>query len=179
MSFVYHNDSAIGKILILGVGNILLEDEGVGVHVAHALQEMPLPDSVLVIDGGTSPDIPYLVDEQLAHCKHIGSSKGVVDKLIVIDAVKGGGEAGSIYRFAPDDIRVATETLWSAHHMDLLESLRMLALEVKPKEIVIIGIEPKEVGWGLKLSPEIKGKMPIIIETLLRETRGGNSNVGL
>lgn len=143
------------KLFILGVGNLLLKDEGVGVHVARALQEMSLPEGVEVVDGGTSPDPLYLVEG--------------VDKLVVVDAMRAGGEAGSIYRLAPEDITARPGVLISTHQMGLLESLRAMSLKGGPREVVIIGVEPKEMGWGLKLSPELEGRFPKILEAVLKE----------
>jgi hydrogenase maturation protease len=90
---VYHKAEGAQKpanatrVAILGVGNILLKDEGVGIHVIHALQDNPLltDAGVELIDGGTSPNVSYLLDG--------------ADRLIVIDAVEGGCEPGTIYRF--------------------------------------------------------------------------------
>jgi len=143
------------KCVILGVGNLLLKDEGIGVHIAQALQKMPLPDGVEVVDGGTSPDLPYLVEG--------------ADKLIVVDAVQAGGEPGSIYRLTPEDVAARPDALLSAHQMDLLASLRTMRLDGGPKEMVIIGVEPREIGWGLELSPELKEKLPQIVQAVLTE----------
>ena len=82
--------------MILGVGNLLLRDEGVGVHVAVNLQEFPLPDRMEVIEGGTDGfKLFHLIME--------------ADRLIVVDCVKGGDEPGSIYRF---DIEEGWEFSW-------------------------------------------------------------------
>lgn len=151
--------------MILGVGNLLLRDEGIGVHVAQALQEMSLPDGVEVLDGGTSPDLPYLVEG--------------ADKLIVVDAVRVGGEPGSVYRLTPEDIAAQPDVggelappLISTHQMGLFESLRAMSLKGGPREVVIIGMEPKQMDWGLELSPELEERFPQILEAVLREVRG-------
>ena len=141
--------------MILGVGNLLLRDEGVGVHVARSLLEMALPEGVKVLDGGTSPDLPYLVEE--------------AEKVVVVDAVQAGGEPGAIYRLTPEDVAARSETLISAHQMSLLENLRAMSLESGPREVVIIGVEPKEISWGLELSPELKEKLPQIVQAVLTE----------
>ena len=144
------------KIVVLGVGNLLLRDEGVGVHVAHALQRMPLPAGVEVIDGGNSPDVLCLLDG--------------VDRLIVVDAVEGGQGAGAIYRFQPQDVTPAPETVTSLHQLGLLEGLRLAGCAGKrPPDVVIIGVEPKEICWGLELTPELERRVPQIIELILRE----------
>lgn len=145
--------------MVLGVGNILLKDEGIGVHAAHALQEMPLDEGVEVIDGGTSPDIIPLVEG--------------ADKLIVIDAALGGEEPGTIYRFSPEDIAAKSAGLVSAHQMSFVENLRtMKGLGIEPREVVIIGVEPKEMNWGLEPSPELQERIPKIVKAVLQEAKG-------
>lgn len=145
------------KIVILGVGNILLQDEGIGVHVVRELQTQNLPPNVELIDAGTATlDILPLIEG--------------VSKLVVIDAVKGRGEYGTIYRFLPEEIESEKEVVTSLHQMGLLETLSMLEkMGHKPNSTVIIGIEPKEITWGLELSKEIKEKIPEIIELVLNE----------
>lgn len=139
----------------MGVGNLLLRDEGIGIHVAHALQEMMLPDCVEVLDGGTSSDLPYLVEG--------------ADKLVVVDAMRAGGEPGAVYRLTPEDVAARFDILISAHQMGLLESLRAMNSESEPREVVIIGVEPKEMDWGLEPSPELREKLPEIVQAVLRE----------
>jgi len=144
--------------IVVGVGNILLKDEGIGVHIAHALQQTDIPHDIKVIDVGTSPDLSYYVE----NC----------DKLIIVDAVKGRGKPGTIYRFHPHDVNMKSEGMASAHELGLGQSFEMMRLMGnEPKEIVIIGIEPKEIDWGTELSPEIKAKMPEIINIVLDEIK--------
>jgi hydrogenase maturation protease len=139
---------------VLGIGNILLKDEGVGCHVAHALEQMSLPD-VEVIEGGTCADAVQLLED--------------VDKLIIVDAVKGGGMPGQIYRFHLDDVTVEQKLLLSLHDMSLLDALILMKLGRNVGEAVIIGVEPRELDWGLELSPQLKGRMPRIIDAVLSE----------
>jgi len=146
------------RIVVLGIGNLLLKDEGIGVHIAHALQGTPPPAGAEldIIDGGTLPDAPLLFEE--------------VDKLIVVDAVQGGDEPGSIYRFHPEDIRLDSSIPMSLHQINLLENLWMMErFTQKPKDIVIIGVQPEDMRWGLELSPELQRRVPRIIEVVLRE----------
>jgi hydrogenase maturation protease len=139
--------------VILGVGNILLKDEGVGCHVAHALEKIPLPNTK-VIDGGTSPNV--LLPEDAA-------------KLIVVDAARGGGEPGEIYRFHLDDIASGQKPLLSLHDIGSIDNLLLMRLWHNIGETIIIGVEPKEIGWGLELSPELQEKIPRIVEAILEE----------
>lgn len=139
--------------IILGIGNVLLKDEGVGCHVAHALEEIPLPNTK-VIDGGTSPNI--LLPEDTG-------------KLIVVDAAKGGGMPGEVYRFRLDDIALERKSFLSLHDIGLIDNLLLMRLLHNTGETIIIGVEPKEIEWGLELSPELQEKIPRIVETILAE----------
>ncbi len=143
-------------IVIIGIGNLLMKDEGVGIHAIQEMEKLNLPADIKLIDGGTSPDlIAYLQAN---------------DKVIIIDAAKAGGEPGAIYRFKPEDIKAERSALDSAHELSIIESLNMLELTGSaPKEVIIIGVEPKEIDWGMELSPEIKKIMPKIIDAVRRE----------
>ena len=146
------------RVVVLGLGNLLLKDEGIGVHVAHALQDVSSPGNVAleVIDGGTLPDT--LV------------SLGEVDKLVVVDAVRGGEVPGAIYRFRPEDISLENEMLTSLHQINLLEDLWMTErFGQKPKEVVIIGVEPEDMSLGLELSDKLQQLIPRLIKVVLEE----------
>jgi hydrogenase maturation protease len=148
----------MGKF-VLGIGNALLKDEGIGCHVTNALAEIPLPD-VRIIDGGTYPDL----------WQYIGDT----DKLVIVDAVHGGGAPGQIYRFHPEDMTLEQKPLLSMHDMDFADNLRLMHLWHNISETVIIGVEPKEIDWGLELSPELQCKMPQIIDLVLSELNNTN-----
>jgi hydrogenase maturation protease len=143
----------MGKFVV-GIGNVLLRDEGVGCHVAQALEGVPLPDAE-VIDGGTCPDLLQLVAD--------------ADKLVIVDAVRGGGVPGQIYRFRPEDIEMENKRVLSLHDIGLIDNLKLAQLRCNVGETVIIGVEPRELGWGLELSPELEEKMPQIIDVVLDE----------
>jgi hydrogenase maturation protease len=143
----------MGKF-VLGIGNVLLRDEGIGCHVAHALEEIPLPD-VKIIDGGTCPDVLQFLED--------------TDKLVIVDAVKGGGTPGQIYRFHLEDITLEQKPFLSLHDVGLVDNLMLMQLWHNISEAIIIGVEPGEINWGLELSPELQEKMPQIIDTILSE----------
>jgi len=152
----------MGKFVV-GIGNVLLRDEGIGCHVVHALEEIPLPD-IKIIDGGICPNIlPTLED---------------TDKLIIVDAVKGGGTPGQIYRFQLEDISLEPKPFLSLHDMGLVDDLMLMQLwhpdEIGIGDAVIIGVEPKEIDWGLELSPELRVKIPQIIDAILVELNNTN-----
>ncbi len=147
------------------MGNLLLKDEGVGVHVIQALQDMPLEGhgETVIIDGGTCPDFLDLLPEG-------------AERLIIVDAVKGGGEPGSVYRFTPKDITFRRGIVTSVHQLGVAESLSMMEyLGVGPPSIVIIGVEPKQIDWGLEMSPELQERIPQITDLIKEEIDNGEA----
>ncbi len=152
----YQAGETPSRIVVIGVGNLLLKDEGIGIHAVRALQEINLPPDIKLIDGGTSPDL-------IAYTR-------AGDKMIIIDAAKAGGQPGNIYRFKPEDLAHGKGTLTSAHEMGVVENLKLMTLTGnEPRETVIIGIEPGEIDWGTELSSILKIKLPEIIEVVLGE----------
>ena len=144
------------RIVVIGVGNLLLKDEGVGIHAVKALQEIGLPPDVSLIDGGTSPDL-------MAYTQ-------AGDKLIIIDAAKAGGEPGAIYRFRPEDLAEEKGALTSAHELGVVQNLKLMSLlSNEPAEMIIIGIEPGEIDFGIELSAALQQKLPEIVEVVLKE----------
>jgi len=146
------------KTLVLGLGNILLKDEGIGVHIAHLLQKSTLPKNIEIIDGGTS-SLDILL------------SLRNIDKLIIIDALKCEKKPGTIYRMTPDDfeVKVDLEKL-SLHQMGLIETITILKrMGNLPQEIVIIGIEPEKIEPGTELSDTIKERLKDIESAVLHE----------
>ena len=145
------------RIVILGVGNLLLSDEGVGVHVANQLMEMDLPEGVEVYEGGTDGF-------------RLMSVVTGADRLIVVDAVKGGGEPGSIYRFDVNDAPSMPDSYkTSVHQIGILEVIHFSEFVGKGKtpEATIIGVEPKSLDMAMELTPEIAAKVPRVIELVL------------
>lgn len=146
------------RILVLGVGNLLLKDEGVGVHVARKLMEMDLPSHVEVLEGGTE-GLDLLDDIEGR------------DKVIVIDTVQAEQAPGTIYRFSDKDIEERPKSRLSLHDIDMTDLLKLAdVLGVKKPEVVVIGIEPKDMGTAsLELSPEIEALIPKVIDLVLKE----------
>lgn len=146
-------------ILILGIGNILLRDEGVGVRVIEAMRDLSLPEGVEILDGGTSGAdlIDELADRQ---------------KVIVIDAIKTDAEPGAIFRFSDKDLIARTEGTISLHEFGLVETLLATRqLGCAPQEVIIYGVQPKDISSGLELSAEIAALVPKVIHLVLREAQ--------
>jgi hydrogenase maturation protease len=147
------------RIVVLGIGNVILQDEGVGVHAVRELEGRDFPPHVQVIDGGTAlMDLLPVIQEAA--------------RIIVIDALKGGGEPGTIYRVTPDDLTADTERPLSLHQVGLLEVLGMARQLGGDPQVVIIGVEPQEISWGMELTPEVEAKLPRVVETVLEELKG-------
>ncbi|MGC8658717.1 MAG: HyaD/HybD family hydrogenase maturation endopeptidase [Desulfomonilaceae bacterium] len=147
------------RITVLGVGNILLRDEGVGVRVIEELKRnYTFPENVSLVDGGT---------QGLWLLATIQES----DHLIVVDAVLGGGEPGSIYRFEKEDLPKGLRLKQSAHDSDLVEALNLCSLlENGPKSVVVIGVEPQDITpFGLELSPEIECRVEDMVNRVIME----------
>ncbi len=147
------------KIVILGVGNLLLSDEGVGVHVANELVKLELPPGVTVVEGGTDGfRLINVITE--------------ADRLIVVDAVKGGGAPGSIYRFDINEVQNCPSGFkTSVHQIGILEVINLSGLIGKTPQTTVIGIEPESLEMGMELSPEVKAKIPRIIELIWDELK--------
>ena len=145
------------RITIIGLGNILMKDEGVGVWIARELEKINLPQSIEIIDGGTTSLDIFL-------------SMKNIHKLIIIDALKGGGKPGSIYRLYARDLLPASGSSVSLHQMNVLEALSIAKKTSDiPQEAVIIGVEPKEIDWGLGVTSDIKRKFTEITDIVLEE----------
>ena len=145
--------------MILGVGNLLLRDEGVGVHAAVNLQEFPLPDHIEVVEGGTDGfKLFHIIME--------------ADRLIVVDCVKGGDEPGSIYRFDIDDYDHFPDIYkTSVHQISIEEVITLSGTMRTPPKTTVVGIEPDELFMSMELSETVRSKLPKVLEIVL-ETAG-------
>ncbi len=141
----------------MGFGNLLLRDEGLGIHAVRALQERGLPEGVEAIDGGTSAiDIlPFL--EQ-------------VDLLIILDAVAGREVPGTLYRMGLADIGYEQQRHMSLHDINVPVVLQLCeAMGKKPPETLIIGLQPAVIEEGLELSPEVAAALPRLVDFVLKQ----------
>ncbi len=145
------------KILIIGIGNILMRDDGVGVRVIEKMRQMPIPADVEIIDGGVMGlNLLYYVEGR--------------KKVIVIDSVNIGKPPGTIYRFTENALIEKKELLRSAHGVDFTDVIKTSEfLGTKPEEIIFIGIEPEDISEGMELSPKLQSRIPRIIELVMKE----------
>ena len=138
--------------LVLGLGNILLSDEGVGVRAVEALiEQVPLPPDVEVLDGGTSG--MDLLD-QMAGRAH----------LIVVDAVRTGRPPASVVRLAGDEVPAFFSSRLSPHQLGLSDVLAVLRLmDAAPGRITVIGVEPVSLDLDLALSPAVAARLQEVV----------------
>ena len=145
------------KILILGLGNILLGDEGVGVRIAEHLASHSLPDEVEVIDGGT------------AGYELISFLEGR-EKVIMVDAIKTEDKPGSVYKVDLSILEDECTTHLSLHQIGLKNVVKMASLmEINP-EVILVGIVPKDYqSYKIGLTKEVEKAIPRVIDTILKE----------
>ena len=146
------------QIIILGVGNLLFTDEGVGIRVAEALQDhYEFPQNVRVVDGGTlGLNLLGVISE--------------ADYLIVVDAVRQGGEPGSLYRLAGEEIPKRIRAKNSLHQVEFLEALTCCQALDKVPETVIVGVEPEDITtMSIELTPTVHARVDELVEAVLKE----------
>ena len=148
---------SLKHILILGIGNILMKDDGIGVHVVQQIKNRDLPSDVDIMDGGVlGLNLLYYIEGR--------------KKVIVIDAVSVGNPPGTIYRFTEEALLEKKELLRSAHGVDFYDVIKTAELlGTKPEEVVFIGIEPEVIDEGMEISPSLEKRIPRVIELIFME----------
>lgn len=156
------------KIIVLGIGNILQSDEGIGVRVSQELDELyDFDHNVEVVDGGVLGLSLISVIER-------------ADRLIVVDAVKYGGAPGQLYRIPWENINDRTRYKDSLHQMDFIETMSVLPLIADPPKTVIIGVEPEDIEtWSLNLTPSVQGRLDDLCRMVLDELDSLNAKYRL
>lgn len=151
---------ATGRAVVLGVGNLIMGDEGVGVRCVERLEATgALPAGVTAIDGGTS------TNELLGDLEDL-------DLLVIVDAVASGGEPGSLVRLEGDQIPFAFSNKMSPHQHginDLLATLRLIGRA--PGRVVLLGVTPARIELGMELSPTVAAALPALCERVVAELR--------
>ena len=132
-----------GAIVVAGMGNLLMRDDGVGIHAVRAIENNP-PSGVRVLDVGTAilHALPLLEGAR---------------RVLVIDAVRAGGPPGSVYFLDSRDADLRNRAS-SIHSWGLLEALKLMGRGESP-EIYVLGVEPAEVDYGMELSPAVKAAL--------------------
>ena len=144
------------KITVLGVGNILMQDEGFGVRVVEEMQRRYLfPAKVQVLDGGTlgMELLPFI---------------SATECLLIIDAISGEKPPGSCYEFANEAVKAYFRGKVSMHELGIQDVLAALTVIEKPvQEIVVLGAEPASLEVGLELTPVVAACIEPVIKQAL------------
>lgn len=146
------------SVLVLGIGNLVMSDDAVGVFVAQRLQkEYRFADNVEIMDGGT------LGLDLLPKLENITN-------LIMIDAVETGEAAGTCVRLSGQELPIALQTKVSPHQMGLKDLLAVSELMGhSPKEMVLIGVQPGSIEMEVGLTPEVEAQLETLVSNVLDE----------
>ncbi len=148
------------SLLVLGLGNVLCSDDGLGVAAIEQLcRHYRIPERVRVLDGGTLG---------LSLLSHIRAS----DDVILVDAVNGASPPGTFIRLEGDEVGPAVRTRLSPHQIgvaDLLDALHLL--DAKPRSLLLLGLVPETLELGLDRSPPVEGQIPTLVKRIVGEAR--------
>jgi hydrogenase maturation protease len=161
-------------VLVLGLGNPLRRDDGIGPRVVELLESRGLPDDAAASDGGAAGfDLLRLLGEP----RVLG--RDAPQRVIIVDAADVGLEAGQFARFTPEQIGwLGAEDLAGSerkpagtlHGAGLAEALALArALERPLPEIVIYGMQPGSLDWGVGLTTEVEAALPLLVESVIEE----------
>ena len=147
-------------LLVLGLGNVLLEDDGVGAAaVSQLLARFEAPPDVRVLDGGTLG---------LSLLPHLQSA----DVVILVDAVRADDEPGTLVRLDGEDVAPAVGGRLSPHQVgvaDLLDGARWL--EQYPTRVVLLGVVPESMELVVGLSPSVQRSLGLLVDAVVEEAR--------
>jgi len=156
MTNAAHNGAR--AILVLGVGNIMRRDDGVGVRAVRALAaSAAAPPGVRLLEGG------------VAGLRLLGELQRYADVLI-IDAVAGASPPGTIYRLTPDELP-ADRGPFSAHDVSVRELVSAAACLGAAPRVRILGVQPLDVSIGEELTPPLRAALPHVVDAAIEELR--------
>ncbi|RLB05678.1 MAG: hypothetical protein DRG59_00825 [Deltaproteobacteria bacterium] len=144
----------MAKNIILGIGNLLMKDDGIGIHIVNRLNEIDLPKGIEAIDGATfTLDLLPIFQE--------------AEKILIVDAVKGGGPPGSIYYLTPQNLKDEKSRILSLHQIGFLDVIETAKELGYCADIRILGVEPHDISWGMELSDTLDKKFDDILDAVL------------
>ena len=145
-------------VTVLGVGNILLQDEGFGVRVIEEMtRRFSFPPYVQVLDGGTlGMELLRFLDG--------------TEKLILVDAIAGGQPPGTLYQFYNDEVTAYFKEKVSAHELGIQDVLAVLGVLEQPiSEMAVLGVEPESLAVSLDLTDTVAAQVDAIIELIINQ----------
>jgi hydrogenase maturation protease len=152
------------RTLILGLGNPLRRDDGLGPRIVAELERLELPQSVSAIDGGIGGlGLLHYLEEW--------------ERVLVVDVAELGLQPGRYVRFTPREARLReTGAGFSVHDAGLGQAIDLgMALGRQLAEIVIYGLQPATMDWGQGLSPAVEAAVPDLVQAVLKEAKGDDN----
>lgn len=148
----------VAPVTVLGIGNVILRDEGFGVRVVEYLAaRYDFPDEVQLVDGGTLG---------IELTQYVTGT----NRLLIIDSINGGAVPGTQFRFADAEIKAHFAAKLSAHEVGIQDVLTMLELTGrKVPHTVVIGAQPYDIGAGVGLSKQMQKLLPVMAARALSE----------
>jgi hydrogenase maturation protease len=148
------------KITVLGIGNLLYSDEGVGIHILPLLEkQLSHYESVEVLEGSTDG------------MRLLGTIEET-DHLIIIDAVNAGKDAGTIVTLVDDEIPAYFGVKMSIHQLGFQEVLSAAKIRgTCPKHMIMFGIQPASLQLGLQLSDVVQKQLPHLVEKVVQQVK--------
>ena len=147
-------------VVVLGLGNLLMQDEGVGIHALRLLQDTyTFTPEIELIDGGTSglDLLPFFRPES---------------QMIMLDAMEFNQPPGGIGRVENEDILARLNTKTSVHHLGLSDLLAMAQLtDVVPKEIILFGVQPESLELEVELTETVNNAIPKLLEYVVEQLK--------
>jgi hydrogenase maturation protease len=155
MQISYRSPSKSPNVIVLGIGNTLMCDDGVGIHVIHELQRgekgRPTPrENIQFLDGGT---LGYLLIDRVSDA----------DGLIIVDSANLGAAPGTVRVIDGDEVDryLADNPSSSVHEVGLIDLLQMLTLNREaPRLRALVGVQPESMGWGTEMTPAVSASVP-------------------
>ena len=148
----------VAPVTVLGIGNIILRDEGFGVRAMEYLDEhFRFPPEVQLLDGGTlGPELLHFVTG--------------TEHLLILDAVAGDAPPGTVYRFEDDAVMAHFQEKMSSHEIGIQDVLAWLTVTDRAiPNVVVLGMQPYELTAGLTLSPEMEAALPAFAQRAVEE----------
>jgi hydrogenase maturation protease len=150
----------MSDITLLGIGNIILKDEGFGVWTIDKMQKLyEFPEQVQLLDGGTLG---------LELMRFVSGSK----KMLVIDAINGNGKPGDFFFFTGDQVQAYFQEKISMHELGIQDVLSALQVVDEPiDEVIVMGVQPFVVSPGIEMTPEMDAVVDKTIEIVLDQLK--------
>lgn len=141
------------SVAVIGLGNPLLKDDGIGPRVIQELKKHRLPPRVVAVEAGGSF---FCYWDLLVQCRYI----------IAVDSMQGNGPPGTVYMLSPGQLNISDPPPGVRHEVHFLEVLKTASFFGAKPEVTLIGIEPQEIGFCMGLSPQVGAKLPGIVKVV-------------